>query len=457
MDAQLLHTILWVFTGAILGSTVFFLVGMIAGTSETATIGPATLLVVLLGFPPAACFSFCISASIAKHIIHAVPTALLGIPGDTMVVPMLEPCAVMRRLGAPHVALQKMVSAGVLASVISIPIAVGFGATLAPFASVVKDWAGPIFAIVALVMAYTSKGRWASMVCVVLFACIIYGLNRISVAAIGKEASICFFMAFALGPMLVDLLTVLSPQSRKSLERQKKSEMWLAPSLKNWSGFVPNPLNILTRKQKLYTLYAAIISAFTFTFSPVGMTVMVGEIIKSKVKNVYERNTTMLAVMNGTTESTYLAEIIIPLVAFGLPLSPISMGVGFALFNAPPVFQTAAPMHNLHTILSAWEFLAYGLIAAFVAAIICYPLAMNYARPASLWVARRISHEGVLGMFASLIIVLAFFEAGWVGVAIAVTMGCLGGVFNKFFGVNIGVQFMAFYASPFLMKTLFGV
>lgn len=454
MEAQLFSTILWAFGGALAGSIIFFFVGMIAGTSETATIAPSTLLVVLLGFPPEACFTFCIAAVIAKHIIHAVPTALLGIPGDTMAVPLLEPCGILRRLGAPHIALQKMISAGVLASFLAIPIAVGFGATLAPFAGVVKNWAGAIFTVVALLMAYTSKGRWASILSLVPFACIIHGLNKVAISVNGKGVVICFFMAFALGPMLVDLLTALSPGSRKTLERKGLNEVWLAPALKTWKGFIPNPIKMLTRKQKLYTAYAAVISAFTFTFSPVGMTVMIGEVVRNRVKGLYARSTTMAAVMNGTTESTYLAEIIIPLVAFGLPLSPIAMGVAFPLFNAPPVFTTE-PLHNLHTLMTPLEFLGYGMLAACVAAFLCYPLAMNYARSASLWVSRHISQEAVLSMFASLIIVLAFFEAGWVGVAIAITVGFLGGIFNKFFGVNIGVQFMAFYATPFIMKTLF--
>jgi len=50
-----------------------------------------------------------------------------------------------------------------------------------------------------------------------------------------------------------------------------------------------------------------------------------------------------MAVKNGTTESTYLAETLIPLVAFGLPLSPVAAGPAAALFNAPPVYTVNAP------------------------------------------------------------------------------------------------------------------
>lgn len=43
--------------------------------------------------------------------------------------------------------------------------------------------------------------------------------------------------------------------------------------------------------------------------------------------------------MNGVTESTYIAEAIIPLIAFGIPLSPVALGPASPLFNAPPILQ----------------------------------------------------------------------------------------------------------------------
>jgi hypothetical protein len=61
----------------------------------------------------------------AKHLVHAVPTAILGIPGDNMAIPMLEPSAKLRALGLPHIALQKMISGGVCRSVDRVPISVG--------------------------------------------------------------------------------------------------------------------------------------------------------------------------------------------------------------------------------------------------------------------------------------------------------------------------------------------
>ncbi|MDR3561336.1 MAG: tripartite tricarboxylate transporter permease [Negativicutes bacterium] len=456
MELQYLHTFFWCLGAAVLGGVLFSLIGLISGTSETATIAPATLLVILVGFPPAAAFSFCMAAVASKHLIHAVPTAILGVPGDNMAIPMLEPSATLRSLGAPHIALQKMVSGGVLALVLGIPISVGFATLLAPFGDMVKAWVGPIFTVVAIGIAYTSKGKWASVFMVLPFALILQAFDKVALSVTGHGLVISYMLGMALGPMFVDLVTALSPVSRSSLVKNSPAEFWLAPELKTWSGYLPNPWKILTGKQKGYVLIATIVSAMTFTFSPVGMTFIIGQAVESRINSLYDKLTTTLAVMNATTESTYLAEILIPLIAFGVPLSPIAMTVTFPLFNAPPVFTTQ-PMHNIHTLMTPLEIGGYAMLAVLVGAMISYPLAMNYARRASAWVLRCVSQEAILTMFAGLVVVLSFYEGGWLGVAMAMTIGAIGGMLNKFFGFNIGVQMMSLYASGWIVLQLFGV
>jgi hypothetical protein len=252
-------------------------------------------------------------------------------------------------------------------------------------------------------------------------------------------------------------LTVLSPVSRNALQTDKLREFWLAPELKSWSGYFPNPLRVMNKAQIRYVSGSAFISSLTFTFSPVGMTVMVGEFISSKVQGLYQRCTTALAAMNGVTEATYLAEALIPLIAFGIPLSPVALGPAAPLFNAPPVFQSAEPMVNLHTLMSASEFLLYGFIGVVVASLLAYPFSMNYARRASSWILRKVSQEAIISMFGGLIIVLSFSEGGVVGMGISLTIALFGGILNRYFGIHTGVQFMAYYASGWLTSVLFGV
>lgn len=457
MEATLMHDIIWAVGAALAGGVIFALIGLISGTDETATIAPLTLLVILLGFPPVAVFAWFIAAAVSKHMTHAIPTALMGVPGDTMAVPMLKDCTILRRLGVPHIALRKMISGAILAAFVALPISVAFASLLAPFAEQVKSWAPIIFTIAALIIAYTSSGRWASVFTLIPFAFFIQGVNKMAIAGLGKGVFISIFLGIAIGPLFSDIVTILSPISRSHLLRKDKREFWLAPELKTWTGYFPNPLKVLSREQKLYTAIAAGISSLTFTFSPVGMTVMVGEIISSRVKSMYQRLTTSLAAMNGVTESTYIAETVIPLMAFGIPLSPMALGPAAPLFNAPPIYTTTPVVHNLHTLLAPWQFLVYGMIGIIVAFIVSYPFAMNYARKASVWVLQVVSQEAIISMFAGLIVVLAYYEAGIIGVAISITVAVFGGILNRYFGIHTGVQFMTYYASGWLMLTIFGI
>ena len=180
---------------------------------------------------------------------------------------------------------------------------------------------------------------------------------------------------------------------------------------------MPWPWRVLTPQQLAYVLVTTIVSAITFTFTAIGMTFLVGSITQSRVKGFYNKMTTALSVMNATTESTYIAEILVPLVAFGLPLSPIGLTVGLPLFNAPPVYTTE-PMHNLHNLLSPSRITIYGFIAVVVASAITYPIVMRYARCASAWVMRNIAQEAVLSLFAGLVVVLTYYEGGGAGVAV---------------------------------------
>ena len=456
MDAGLLNDLIWAVGAALAGGIIFAGIGLISGTDETSTIAPLTLLIVLLGFPPVAVFAWFMAAAISKHMTHAIPTALMGVPGDTMAVPMLEHATILRRLGVPHIALRKMISGGMLAAFIALPISVGFASILAPFADIVKAWAPVVFTVAAVIIAYTSAGKWASIFVLIPFAFFIQGLNKMAIAGIGHGLFISIFLGIAIGPMFADIVTLLSPLSRNHLTRTSAREFWLAPELKMWSGYFPNPLKILSKNQKLYTALAAVVSSLTFTFSPVGMTVMVGEAVSSKVKSMYQRLTTTLAVMNGVTESTYIAETIIPLMAFGIPLSPVALGPAAPLFNAPPVF-TVEPLHNLHTMLAPYQYILYGYIGLVVAFLVSYPFSMNYARRASVWVLRTVSQEAIISMFTGLIVVISYFEAGVVGVAVAITIAIFGGILNRYFGIHTGVQYMTYYAAPWLVLTLFGI
>jgi hypothetical protein len=433
----------------ILGAVIFAGIGLISGSDETTTLAPLTLLVVLLGVPAAGVLTFFLAGAVAKHMTHAVPTALLGIPGDTMATPLMREANFLRNLGVPHIALRKMISGAVIAALIAVPMAVLFAVMLAPFGDMIKQAAPWVFLLAAVAIAWFSKGRLAAVLTLIPFVMVIVGLQSLT-AQYGVKLSVSYFLGIAIGPLIAALFCLLAPAERASMRRQQVRTFSLSPDVKRWGGFFPNPLRVLDSKQTLWTAITAVVSSATFVFSPVAMTVIMGEAVGSRVKHVYHRLTTVITARNGVTESTYLAEALIPLIAFGLPLSPVAAGPAAPLFNAPPRFSVDAAsgeVNNLHSLLSTWEFLGYGMLAVVVAILIAYPFTMNYAHRAAAYVSRNISHEAVIATFVGLILVIGIWEGGLLGLLVIVTIGLLGGFLSRFLDFNIGVQFMGYYTA----------
>ncbi|OZI66643.1 tripartite tricarboxylate transporter permease [Bordetella genomosp. 11] len=455
-DPALFNQILAAAAMGLVGAVVFAAIGLISGTDETTTIAPLTLLVALLGVPPAGVFTFFLAGAVAKHMTHAVPTALLGIPGDTMATPLLQDANMLRKLGVPHIALRKMISGGIIAAFVAVPLAVLFAVLLAPFGPAITRSAPWIFLAAAVLIAYFSAGRWASVALLVPFVMVIIALQSLT-AKYGVKLSVSYFLGIAIGPLIADLFAVMSPQGRKRMAREQVRSLSLAPDVKGWSGYFPNPFKVLDRTQTRWTLATAAISSATFVFSPVAMTVVMGEMVGSRVRHAYHRLTTVLSARNGVTEATYIAEALIPLIAFGLPLSPVAAGPAAPLFNAPPRFtvdSATGQTQNLHNLMNHWEFLGYGMLAVIIASLVSYPFAMNYARRAALFVSRKVSHEAIIATFVGLIVVISVWEGQLLGLLVILTMGLLGGLLSRAFAFNTGVQFMGYYTAVLTVPAL---
>jgi hypothetical protein len=456
MIAPLLDQILIALAMGILGAIIFAGIGLISGSDETTTLAPLTLLVVLLGVPAAGVLTFFLAGAVAKHMTHAVPTALLGIPGDTMATPLMREANFLRNLGVPHIALRKMISGAVIAALIAVPMAVLFAVMLAPFGDMIKRAAPWVFLLAAIAIAWFSKGRLAAVLTLIPFVMVIVGLQSIT-GQYGVKLSVSYFLGIAIGPLIAALFCLLAPAERETMRRQEMRTFSLSPDVKSWGGFFPNPLRVLDNRQSMWTAITAVISSATFVFSPVAMTVIMGEAVGSRIKHVYHRMTTVITARNGVTESTYIAEALIPLIAFGLPLSPVAAGPAAPLFNAPPRFSVdtaTGQVHNLHSLLSTAEFLGYGLLAVVVAILIAYPFTMNYAHKAASYVSRKISHEAVISTFVGLILVIGIWEGGLLGLLVIITIGLLGGFLSRFLGFNIGVQFMGYYTAVLTVPAL---
>jgi putative tricarboxylic transport membrane protein len=439
------HALLW----GVIGAVVFGALGLVSGTDETATITPLTLLVVLLGVPPVGVFTFFIAAVVSKHMTHAIPTTMLGIPGDTMAIPLLREADLLRRLGVPHMALRKAISGSLISATIAIPVSVAVAGALAPLGDQVGEAAPWIFLGATVLIAVLSPARIGGVLALVPFVLLILGLQAFT-AIHDTTLTISYFLGIAAGPLILDLVNLTTPAGRQETCRDSKEVYHLASSRSTSRSYFPNPFKVLDRRQVGWTSAASAVSSTTFVFSPIAMTVMMGEAVRKLPKNAYHRLTSMMAVKNGTTESTYLGETLIPLVAFGLPLSPMSVGPAAPLFNAPPRFTVDAEsgeVNNLHNLMTSWEFLVFGLVGVLLAGLIVYPLAMRFAEPAAGFVMRKVSQEAVIAAFVSLILMVAVWEGGLLGVLVTITVGLVGGLLTRFFRIHAGVQFMGYYVA----------
>jgi len=441
---------------AVLGGVLYTIIGIIPGTDETATMAPLTIVVVLAGAPHGAVLAWMVGIIVAMQISHTIPTAMAALPGSTMAVPMVQGCAIAKRLGIPHVAMRKMATGSLIGTVVGIAIGLIAALVLSPLGTFIATYSGQIFTICAIIIALMSSAKWAAVIALIPFSVLIQALQRIAVETTGHTVFICIFMGITIGPMIYELFTVLVPEKRQQQARQQVNECWLAPEAKGKKmPLFPNPFKQVTKKQLGYTTALSALSTVTFTMSPVGMTVVTGEMAGGRCKELYDKITTRMTVQDAASNATYLGALLIPLLGLGgMPIGPLAGGVASPLFNCPPRYTLEA---NVASYLHFSDYLIFCIIGMIGGAIFAYPVAMHKARSWTALMFKKISHEALIGAFCGLIVMLAFYEAGFIGVIIAVTIGLFGGFLHSYFGIHTGVQFMAYYASSWIVTTLMAI
>jgi putative tricarboxylic transport membrane protein len=451
MDISL---ILQMILAAALAAIMYTIIGAAPGADETATIAPVTLVLVLSGLQPAVILSFFISAIVACKLIDAVPVSIAGIPAGVMSTPMVEHAMVLKKLGLTDTSIRKIASGAIIGTFVSIPLSLFLARAIIPFATVIKQYGDPVFFIGAILLAIMSKKRWVALAAILPFALLIQGLRYLywGIGAVpqGTNVFISFFLGITIGPVLLTLFELLNKEKRDSMERYDKKVIYLKKEqeIKKF----PNPFRILTKKEVGYSTLASLIGSVTFLLSPVGLTTFFGELFASRCKDPVEKASLAISCMEALAQATYISGILIPLIALGIPLSPVALGPGNPLFNAPPVYTLEKNMHHL---LSSSDFIWATLIGAVIASAITYFVTVKYSQQICAFVFKRIPHEAMLGVFFSLVLLLAFMDAGWINVAGVLLIGIVAGVLYRL-GVNYGVLFMILYSAPWIIKMLSG-
>lgn len=437
---------------ASVAAVVYTVIGSAPGADETATIAPITLVLVLSGLHPSVILAFFISAIIACKLIDAVPISIAGIPAGVMSTPMVEHAMVLKKHGLTDTSIRKIASGAIIGTIVSIPVSLFLAKAIIPYANIIKEYGNSIFFIGAVLLALMSKNRWIALASILPFALLIQGLRYmywgIGVVPEGTNVFISFFLGITIGPVLLSLFELLNKDKRDSLKRYDKKTIYLKSGVK--IKRFPNPFKILTKKEVGYGVLSSLIGSFTFILSPVGLTIFFGELFSSRTKDPVEKSSLAVSTMEALAQATYISGTLIPLIALGIPLSPMAIGPANPLFKAPPIFTLE---NNMHHLLSTSDFVLATLVGSIIASIFTYYIAVKYSRQICAFVFKRIPHEAMLGVFFSLVLLLAFMDAGWINIAGVLLIGIVSGVLYRL-GVNYGVLFMILYSAPWIIKNL---
>lgn len=452
MDAGI---IIQMIIAAVIGAAFYVILGVAPGTDETAVIAPVTLALVLAGINPMVVLCFFISSIVAKKITDSIPVSVAGIPGGVMSAPMVEHAVSLKSMGYADVSIRKMASGSVWGTIIAVPASLGLAYLLTPLADIVAQHAGLIFFIGALALALLSREKLISVLAVIPFGVLITSIRHFywGVGAVAEDVTpfISFFLAITIGPMILNLGELAVGNIRKDLRRDKANVIELEkPATKK--EFIPNPFKVLDVPENLSAAGGSLIGTVLFFMSPVGITILVGDVLSSRIVDPVKRSLRAISTMDGLTNALYISGTLVPLIALGIPLGPMAAGPANPLFIAPPVHDLD---HNLHHILSYGEFALAAVIGAIIGLVIGYPLVIKYSRQICIFVFRRIPHEAFLAMFFALVMILAYMDASLAGLAGVLIVGILAGLLNRW-GVNYGVQFMTLIAAPYIANTFFG-
>lgn len=434
------------------GAVLYTLIGIAPGTDETAVLAPVTIALALTGISPYVILAFFISAIVAKKLTDSIPVAIAGIPGGVMAAPMVEHAMVLKSYGLPDVSIKKMSSGSVIGTIISIPASFLIANLILPYADRISQYAGLIFFLGAVFLALMTKNKVLSLAIIIPFALLIQGLRHLywglDIIPDDSTVFISFFLGITIGPIAFKLFELLNKEYRSNQPRLGNKEITFKESEKEKG--IPNPFKILTKKESATSALGSFIGSVTFFLSPVGMTVFLGEFLTRHVKDPVQRASRAISTMDGLTNASYISGTLIPLIAIGLPLSPMAIGPAAGLFNAPPVFTQE---HNIHHLLSMGEIMTATIIGAVIALLITFYVTIKYASQICAFVFKYIPHEALIGLFAGLVVMLAYMDAGWLNIFGTILVALVSGLLHKN-GVNYGVLFMILYAAPWLLGVL---
>ena len=437
--------ILYMIIAAILGSVIYIVIGIIPGTDETSVLAPILLVLLKINLHPLVVLSFFIAAVVSLNTTDSIPTALTSIPGGVMSTPLVDASKELKEQGLTTQSLRKMTMGSLIGTITAFIFSLLFYLLFSIFAknidlnAFVKQYSSLIFFVGAILLSLLTKGRKnkiISLLAIVPFG-IITGILSTNKVYNFNISIISFFLAITIGPLIYNLFTLLIPKNYQQsvVYGNMDLEIILDHNIKGRN------LNILTKQEVNTTIISSLLASSTFFLSPVGMTLLIGDLTTNQIKDKTKQAFTKVTVMNGIANASYLAGIMISLLVFKFEISPAAFGPGKPLFD-----QTIGILNQA----TNFQFIIAITIGIIVALLIVIPLTLKYAEKMTFIVFKYISHEAVLALLFSLVFLLVFLDSNIVGVLLILIVSLISGLLHKN-GVSYGVLFMALYASSFIL------
>ena len=436
-----------------LSAFAYILVGVIPGTDETATIAPIALALLLAGLDPLLVLAWFMACIVAFKMADSVPVALAGIPGGVMAVPQVPDAITAKKAGLADVVLRKGLAASVVGSVVATLLVLLIAAPLMPvgeflrakdvvFGVSVPRWFWILF-VGTIALAIMSKNPILALLSIPAFALVVQGLRGVY----GRPVFISFFLGITIGPLLMELFSVLSRELRRAYERKGKLRVRIAKVKE-----IPlNPFKHLTREEAAHAgVWAAVTSVLATFMSPVGLTILIGDILRGTKKDPVKGAMLAYAVRDAIKNATYIGGTLIPLLVLGVPTGPMSAGPAF------PFFADMGGWKPVDYILQTYDYATIAgviLLSVAVGILVAYTILTKFSRRITLFVFRKIPAEALYAVFLAIVLLLSFHDAGILGIFGMLAVSLLAGALWRL-GVSLGVMFMTLVMAPILVSLL---
>lgn len=440
---------------SILSTLLYIFIGILPGTDETATMAPITLTLLLAGMDPMLVLVWFIASIAAFKMADSIPVALAGIPGGVMAVPQVPDALIAKEHGLADVILRKGIAASVVGQVVAIVVSLALSYYIMP----VGDWLRAtdvvlgvkvarwfwLVLIGVVVLALTSRNRFIALISIPAVALVFQGLR----AVYGKSVYISFFLGITIGPMMFELLSMLHRELRNSYVRKGLKEVKLLKVEK----ISLNPLKILTKEELTHsTIWSAITSVLATVMSPVGLTTLIGDLLRESKKDRVRGAVLAYTVRDAIKNATYIGGTLIPLLVIGAPTGPMAAGPAAPFFSK----YDHLGMTARDFIVTHYDYLTIVVmifISTAIAFLVAYPILVKYSRALTLAVFRRVPAEALYGLFIAIVLMLSYYDAKIAGIFGTIIVSLVSGALWRL-GVSLGVLFMVLVSAPTLVPLL---